>query len=110
MGSEENRLRHSLDIPLNPKPPPEFKAIADTGCTGHFVVATHSYEQIHKADNRITVTLPSGSKMTSQQYTHLPFPGLPKEAGKAKTAATIEKFDENRPPKETPKMNRLLLV
>ena len=64
-----------------PKP-----AIADSGCTGHYLPAdttTCSNKQPTTSANSISVKIPNGSSMSSTHTAELNIPNLPREAGKA---------------------------
>jgi hypothetical protein len=57
------------------------KAIADSGCTSHFMCDTHHCENVNPAgENAITVTLPNGQRITSTHTAILKWSHLPHQA------------------------------
>ena len=77
---------------LTVKGPPSRLAIADSGCTDHFVPSTDNLDNPTKAIHPITIQNPNGSYMNSTHIGQITIPGVP-AAGR--TAHVVPKQHAN---------------
>jgi hypothetical protein len=78
-----NNSQHTLPITtpvVSARSPPTPFAVADTGCTGHFITTDLPYTNKQLANPRISVIVPNGGVLRSTHTATLNLPGLPASA------------------------------
>jgi hypothetical protein len=78
----KNKFSVATNNPAIASSPPHFPtiAIANTGCTGHYLSTDIAHINSTPANPGISVTLPDGSTIVSSHVTELNIPDLPLEA------------------------------
>jgi hypothetical protein len=92
--SSHPKLAHQTNtLKLAPSPPIKYTqyAIADTGCTGHYITIDAPHRNKRIASPSIAVVLPDGSILNSSHTTSLIIPGLPEKACEAHIFPTMQK-------------------
>ena len=83
VGKAINKIIQTCNATLNhdvTTPPQRQRAIADTGCTGHFLPIAAANDSYTPTDNGLTVQLPNGEQMRATKTGMLDLPTLPPQA------------------------------
>lgn len=75
-----NSCQHSTQPLPAPTTSPPVEAIADSGCTGHFLQTSNPCNHKTRTSNGISVMLPNKQSMMSTYTCQLAIPSLPQEA------------------------------
>ena len=87
VNKDTNKLNqiNNLCNPLCPElpPAPQYSAIIDSGCTGHYFPPEYPVENVTETQNGLQVTMPDSNKIRSTHTANIPIPTLPLAATKA---------------------------